>query len=107
MKTDGKFGEWVVFDGTNPPAICGSYLVAYDNTIERGGPPLIDLLLYGQGFFDDDTIDEAFYRYDSEWGDIPINPDEVLAWMPLPPCNFDWQTPTKEYWERMKERYGW
>ena len=107
MKVEGKFGEWTLFDGTNPPAICGSYLVARVNSIERGGPPLVDLMAYGQGFFDDETIDEAFYWHDSECGDIPLNPHEVLAWMPLPLCNFDWQTPTNEYWERMKERYGW
>lgn len=107
MKVEGTPGTWTVFDGTNPPAICGSYLVARVNSIERGGPPLVDLMAYGQGFFDDETIDEAFYWYDSECGDIPLNPYEVLAWMPLPLCNFDWQTPTNEYWERMKERYGW
>ena len=107
MKVEGTPGTWVVFDGTNPPAICGVYLVARVNTIERGGPPLIDLMMYGEGFFDDDTIDEAFYWPDSEWSDIPLDPNEVLAWMPLPTCNFDWQTLTDEYWERMHEWYGW
>lgn len=85
------------------------------STQSRGvAPPLIDLMPYGQGFFDDDTIffdddtiDEGFYWPDGEWCDIPLDPNEVLAWMPLPTCNFDWQTPTDEYWERMKECYGW
>lgn len=107
MKVEGKFGEWTLFDGTNPPATPGSYLVAYVNSVEKGGPPLVDLYEWGEGLFDDETIEEAFYYYESEWGDVPINPNEVLAWMPLPSCNFDWQTPTNEYWERMKELYGW
>ena len=105
MKTEGKFGEWTIFDGTNPPATYGEYIIAYVNTICRDKPPFIKTVYYGYGFFNDDTIDEAFYDEDPDWGDEPYDPYQVLAWMPLPKPDFDYKPLVNDYWERIDRCY--
>lgn len=97
--------KWIMFDGANYPEDFGAYLVLVVNRIERGGRPFVYMAYCGEPSIREEQ-GRVFYTYDSEWGDCPFAPEEVIAWRPLPSFDdLDWETATTKYWSAFDKKW--
>lgn len=97
--------EWVMFDGKNYPEEFGEYLVLVVNAVERGGKPFVYMAYCGEVMWHEE-LGRVFYTTDSEWDDSPFEPEQVIAWQPLPSFDeIDWKPATDNYWKFIEKKW--
>ena len=97
--------KWIMFEGTNYPEEFGAYLILVVNTVERGGRPFIYMAYCGEAMWHEEK-GRVFYTTDSEWGDCPFEPHQVIAWRPLPSFDeVDWEAATLNYWAELEKKW--